>query len=48
MNILLQLQVAEALRMSNRNGHYVPHIANNTKDPVIFYEWKSWKNYLSH
>jgi len=25
-----------------RNGHYVPHIVNNVKDPVIFYEWKSY------
>jgi hypothetical protein len=27
--------------LSSRNGHYVPHIVNEAKDPVIFYEWKS-------
>ena len=29
------------MRRSSRNGHYVPHIVNEAKDPVIFYEWKS-------
>jgi len=38
----LQLQVAETVRRSSRNGHYVPHIVNDAKDPVIFYEWKSY------
>jgi hypothetical protein len=23
------------------DGHFVPHIVNHAKDPVIFYEWKS-------
>ena len=35
------IQVAETVRRSSRNGHYVPHIVNEAKDPVIFYEWKS-------
>jgi hypothetical protein len=42
MNIFLQLQVVETVRRSSRNGHYVPHIINDAKDPVIFYEWKSY------
>ena len=42
MNILLQLQVAETVRRSSRNGHYIQHIVNDAKDPVTFYEWKSY------
>jgi hypothetical protein len=42
MNIFLQLQVAETVPRSSRNGHYVPHIVNDAKDPVLFYEWKSY------
>ena len=38
----MQLQVAETVRRSSRNGHYVPYIVNDVKDPVIFYEWKSY------
>jgi len=36
------IQVAETVWRSSRNGHNVPHIVNDTKDPVIFYEWKSY------
>jgi hypothetical protein len=42
MNIFLQLQVAGTVWRSSWNGHYVPHIVNDAKDPVIFYEWKSY------
>ena len=38
----LQLHVTETVWRSSRNGHYVPHIVNDVKDPVIFYEWKSY------
>jgi hypothetical protein len=48
MNIFLQLQVAETVRRSIKNGQYVPHIVNDAKDPVIFYKWKSCKNSLCH
>jgi hypothetical protein len=36
------IQVAETGRGSSRNGHNVPHIVNDKKDQVIFYEWKSY------
>ena len=42
MNIFFQLQVAETVRRSSRNGHNVPHIVNDAEDPVLFYEWKSY------
>ena len=44
MNIFFcyYVQVAETVQRSSRNGHNVPHIVNDRKDPVIFYEWKSY------
>ena len=48
MNILFPLQVAEAVRMSSKLGHNVSHIVNDAEYPIIFYEWKSCKNSLSH
>lgn len=34
--------VADSVSQSSRNGHNIPHIANDEANPVIFYDWKSF------
>lgn len=36
------MQLAETVTMSSRNGHNIPQLVGDLRDPVMFFEWKAY------